>query len=323
MQDEIYYTNNNTTYKNMYDEKNYLVVYPGNSINYRYEIIERIGKGSFSKVYRAIDHKKNKYVAMKIIRHEPRFHKQVKTEIEIFKKLHKLYKNNSNIIHLYKSFIYNGDVFMCFELYGINMYKYYMKNNITDNCVKKISYEVASGIHFLHSHEIIHMDLKPENILVGHSGAKIIDLGSSIINKTKIFKHYIQSRYYRAPEVVFKIEITYAIDIWSYGCILYELIEKTPLIPAKTHNELALYYNHIIGPPPAYIRDMHKSKNYCLSHNVCMKSDKLLDAGTFSWVNCDFELKDIKDIIFNCCLLWDHTKRCSAENILKHSYFDT
>lgn len=323
MQDEIYYTNNNTMFKNMYDEKNYLIVHRGDSINYRYEIIDRIGKGSFSKVYRAIDHKKNRSVAMKIIRHEPRFHKQVKTEIDIFNKLHKKKATSPNLIHLFKSFIHDGDVFMSFELYGVNMYKYYMKNNITDDCVKKFSYEIASGIHFLHSHEIIHMDLKPENILVGHSGAKIIDLGSSIINKKNVFKDYIQSRYYRAPEVVFKIEITPAIDIWSYGCILYELIEKTPLIPAKTHNELVVYYNHIAGYPPAYMTDVRKNKNYSLSDIVCMKSGKLLGAGTFSWVNCDYDLEDIKDIIFNCCLLWDHTKRCSAENILKHSYFDT
>jgi serine/threonine protein kinase len=78
---------------------------------------------------------------------------------------------------------------------------------------------------------IIHCDLKPENIMireVGKSGIKIIDFGSSCMAGQSMYK-YIQSRYYRAPEVLLELPYGTPIDIWSAGCILAELYTGSPL----------------------------------------------------------------------------------------------
>ena len=78
---------------------------------------------------------------------------------------------------------------------------------------------------------IIHCDLKPENILLRHpkrSGVKIIDFGSSCKSNKRMYS-YIQSRFYRAPEIILGLPYTAAIDIWSLGCILVEMHTGEPL----------------------------------------------------------------------------------------------
>lgn len=87
--------------------------------------------------------------------------------------------------------------------------------------------------------EIIHCDLKPENILLkeeNKSGIKIIDFGSSTFIDEKVYT-YIQSRFYRAPEIMFGIPYTPAIDMWSLGCIIAELYIGYPLFPGESEND--------------------------------------------------------------------------------------
>lgn len=88
-------------------------------------------------------------------------------------------------------------------------------------------------------HKIVHCDLKPENILLCHpnkSGIKVIDFGSGTYEKEQYYT-YIQSRYYRAPEVILGVRYSPAIDMWSMGCILYELFTGTPLFTGEDEHE--------------------------------------------------------------------------------------
>jgi dual specificity tyrosine-phosphorylation-regulated kinase 2/3/4 len=88
--------------------------------------------------------------------------------------------------------------------------------------IRRISIQILQGLLFLKRQNIIHCDLKPENILLkqeNKSGIKIIDLGSGCFEDEQIYT-YIQSRFYRAPEIILGITYTSAIDIWSMGCIL-------------------------------------------------------------------------------------------------------
>jgi dual specificity tyrosine-phosphorylation-regulated kinase 2/3/4 len=91
--------------------------------------------------------------------------------------------------------------------------------------LKKICYQILETLEFLHQHRIIHCDLKPENILLKYNertSVKIIDFGSSCFEDKKIY-NYIQSRYYRAPEVILGCDYGIEIDLWSFGCIVVEL----------------------------------------------------------------------------------------------------
>jgi dual specificity tyrosine-phosphorylation-regulated kinase 2/3/4 len=81
----------------------------------------------------------------------------------------------------------------------------------------------------------VHCDLKPENILLkeyNKSGIKMIDFGSSCFEQETLYT-YIQSRYYRAPEITLGLPYSHQIDIWSAGCILAELTTGVPLFPGE------------------------------------------------------------------------------------------
>lgn len=316
----VYYTSNNVYYENVYDKNKFLNVYNGDAIYYRYEIIEHIGRGAFGNVYKAKDHKRNLYVALKIIKQNHRFHKYAKIETDIYDIMYNSKEPySSNVIKLYKSFPYKNDVFLVFQLHGVNMLNYYKSNNITDDDMKSFSYQIASGLDFIHSHKIIHMDLKPENILIQEKKIKIIDLGSAFIKKPRLIKSYVQTRYYRAPEVIYELNLNTSMDIWSLGCILYELAEKKTLIPAKIQRDLVVYYNYICGYPPRYMFDIYNSNNYDIK-NTELCGGNNLNVDNFSWY---YENIKFKNLILNCCLQWDGKKRLTAKEIMNHEYFYT
>jgi dual specificity tyrosine-phosphorylation-regulated kinase 2/3/4 len=109
----------------------------------------------------------------------------------------------------------------------------------------------------------VHCDLKPENILlrkINKSGIKIIDFGSGCFEDQKIYT-YIQSRFYRAPEIVLGIAYNAAIDMWSFGCILYELYAGYPLFPGEDEKEHMALMMEVKGVPPrSVLRGQHEER---------------------------------------------------------------
>ena len=99
---------------------------------------------------------------------------------------------------------------------------------------------------------IIHCDLKPENILLRNankSGLKIIDFGTGCFEGSQLYK-YVQSRYYRAPEIILGVDYSCAIDMWSLGCILGELFLGFPLFPGEDEAEQLALIVEYLGTPP-------------------------------------------------------------------------
>jgi len=81
------------------------------------------------------------------------------------------------------------------------------------------------------------------------SGIKIIDFGSSCFKERRIYT-YIQSRFYRSPEVILGLEYTCAIDMWSLGCILFEMYTGDPLFPGESEQEQMQLIMEIKKMPP-------------------------------------------------------------------------
>ena len=88
----------------------------------------------------------------------------------------------------------------------------------------------------------------------------MIDFGSSCFNCKTGFT-YVQSRYYRAPEILMGLPYTQAVDMWSFGCIMAELLTGRPLFPALDENELLEFILLIIGQPPQYMIDRAKKRS--------------------------------------------------------------
>lgn len=111
--------------------------------------------------------------------------------------------------------------------------------------------------------QIIHCDLKPENILLkepNKSGIKIIDFGSSTFMDERVYT-YIQSRFYRAPEIMLGIPYNCSIDMWSFGCIMAELYIGYPIFPGDSENDQMSRIIEMVGIPGADLLSMSGRKD--------------------------------------------------------------
>lgn len=128
--------------------------------------------------------------------------------------------------------------------------------------VKHFVKQVFNGLHYMHTKNISHRDLKPENILIKmppmsqqydplKTELKIADLGAAkVLNPNGLNTPYVVSRYYRAPELIMgSNKYDCSIDIWSTGCILFELITRTPLFPGDAEGLQILEQAQIKGMP--------------------------------------------------------------------------
>lgn len=132
--------------------------------------------------------------------------------------------------------MYRNHQCLVFEMLSLNLYEL-LKNTqfggVSLNLIRKFAKQVLEALSFLARNDVdvIHCDLKPENILLRHpkkSAVKVIDFGSSCRSNRRMYS-YIQSRFYRSPEVMLGLPYTVAIDMWSLGCILAEMHTGEPL----------------------------------------------------------------------------------------------
>lgn len=139
-------------------------------------------------------------------------------------------------VRLITHFMYRNHQCLVFEMLSLNLYEL-LKNTqfggVSLNLIRKFAKQVLRSLSFLARKDVdvIHCDLKPENILLRHpkkSGIKVIDFGSSCKSNKRMYS-YIQSRFYRSPEVMLGLPYAVSIDMWSLGCILAEMHTGEPL----------------------------------------------------------------------------------------------
>jgi len=257
-----------------YDDErgDYNVVY-GDHVMFRYEVISMLGRGAFGQVLKCLDHKTKQLVAVKIIRNKKRFHKQGAVEVKILNHLknHDL-KDTQNVVRMQSYFIFRKHVCIAFEMLSINLFELIKMNNyigLPEALVRRFSRQILVSLKYTNNYGIIHCDLKPENILLtasNKSTIKTIDFGSSCFENERIYT-YIQSRFYRAPEIMLGIPYTTAIDMWSFGCIVTELLTGFPLFPGESEQDQMLRIIEVLGPPPRKILEQSSRKQVFFDEN--------------------------------------------------------
>ncbi|CUG84967.1 serine-threonine protein kinase, putative [Bodo saltans] len=246
-------------YNGGYDDRegHYVVMY-GEEVLDRYTVQEVLGKGSFGTVVRAFDSKYQEPVAMKISRSGNYFYEQGKLEVDIVLKLNNKSQLNDLVVKIRKVFIWKNHIVLVFELLSFNLYqliKCTKFNGVSLDLTRKFAYQLLQVLRQLEQHKppIIHCDLKPENVLLRdqhRSGIRVIDFGSACYYSAVPRHKYIQSRFYRSPEVILELPYNTAIDRWSLGCMLVELHVGTALFPGKTEIDQLVNFTQLLGPLP-------------------------------------------------------------------------
>ena len=224
--------------KNEDKEKNNMIIEifdPINIDSHEYKIVEEIGEGGFSKVYKVLNREDNKFYALKIIKN------QMKESLSIFENewinLSKL--DNKNIVKYYGSKKDEKKFYILMEYCdGLNLEEFleeHKKPNeenevilIKEDILFNIIKQICSGIKEIHDKNIVHRDLKPSNIFINKDNEiKIGDFGISkqlkALKRTTVTKKGAGSTSYIAPEIFKKSKYNNKSDMYSLGCIIYEL----------------------------------------------------------------------------------------------------
>ena len=242
------------------DREGHYIIFVGEEILHRYTVQEVLGKGSFGTVARCYDAKRQEVVALKITRSGTSFRNQAKQEIDIIVKLNSTPALNDVVARILKAFDWKGHLVLAFELYSYNLYQLLQCTNfhgVSLDLTRKFAWQILQVLQGLQNMDppIIHCDLKPENVLLKHnnrSGVRVIDFGSACYETRRYFK-YIQSRFYRAPEVILHLEYGTAIDRWSLGVMLVELHCGLPLFDGRTEASQLQRFEGLLGPLPQYM----------------------------------------------------------------------
>ena len=313
------------------DEEGDYIIINGTHLNYRYEILECLGKGSFGEAIKCYDHKNKDLVCIKIINSQQKFQSQAMTEIKILSLIASSDINNdSNNVKFYNYFRFRNHICLVFELLGKNLYEYLQLNNFVGldiYLIKNYTMQILFSLLFLRNMGIIHCDLKPENILLFPNNVaqvKVIDFGSSCLESERIY-FYIQSRFYRAPEVIFDLGYNYEIDIWSLGCILYELYYGEPLFPGINEVEQIYLIMEKIGFPPKYIIEHSPKQTLFFDENLMPY--KMIDEDGNYIIPGGKKIKNIMkdapktfvDFIIKC-LKWNPFERITPDKALMHPF---
>lgn len=120
------------------------------------------------------------------------------------------------------------------------------------SCWQYFLYQLLRGLKYIHSANVLHRDLKPSNLLLdSNCDLKICDFGlARTTAETDFMTEYVVTRWYRAPELLLNCsEYTTAIDIWSVGCILMEILRREPLFPGKDYVQQLKLITELVGSP--------------------------------------------------------------------------
>ncbi|XP_011153409.1 serine/threonine-protein kinase minibrain isoform X2 [Harpegnathos saltator] len=259
-------------YNDGWDDDNHdYIIKNGEKFLDRYEIDSLIGKGSFGQVVKAFDHEEQTQVAIKIIKNKKPFLNQAQIEVRLLEMMNRADTDNKYyIVKLKRHFMWRNHLCLVFELLSYNLYDLLRNTNfrgVSLNLTRKFAQQLCTALLFLSTPElnIIHCDLKPENILLCNpkrSAIKIVDFGSSCQLGQRIYQ-YIQSRFYRSPEVLLGIPYDLAIDMWSLGCILVEMHTGEPLFSGANEVDQMNKIVEVLGMPPKHILDQaHKARKY-------------------------------------------------------------
>ncbi|KAM9294316.1 MAPK/MAK/MRK overlapping kinase [Gastrophryne carolinensis] len=283
----------------------------------RYKIITKIGEGTFSEVVKAQSLKDGNYYACKKMKQHFKSIEQVNNlrEIQALRRL----SPHPNILTLHEVLFdkKSGCLALICELMDMNIYELIRERRqpLPENKIRSYMYQLCKSLEHIHRNGIFHRDVKPENILLKHDHLKLADFGScrSVFSKQP-YTEYISTRWYRAPECLLTDgHYTYKMDIWSAGCVFYEICSLNPLFPGLNELDQISRIHDVLGTPsPAVLRKFKQSR--AMSFDFPSKKG--------SGIGRMLPSLTPESAALLCAMLeYDPDERLSASQALQHFYF--
>ncbi|NXL60779.1 MOK kinase, partial [Chordeiles acutipennis] len=282
-----------------------------------YKPVGKLGEGTFSYVLKTLSLRDGKYYACKCIKQHFESMEQVNNLREI-RALRRL-SPHPNILMLHEVVFDKkaGSLSLICELMDMNIYELIkgMRKPLPEKKIKNYMYQLCTSLDYIHRNGIFHRDVKPENILIKQNTLKLGDFGScrSIYSKQP-HTEYVSTRWYRAPECLLTNGYySYKMDMWSAGCVFYEMASFQPLFPGSNELDQISKIHDVIGTPA------NKTLN------------KLKQSGTAIFYFPFKKGKGIPPFVHNlspkgisllyAMIKYDPDERISAHQALQHLYF--
>lgn len=285
---------------------------------HKYRLISKKGEGTFSEVLKAQSVKNGQYFAIKCMKNHFQSIEQVNNlrEIQALKRLNP----HGNIVRLQEVLFdkATGRLALVFELMDMNMYELIRgrKTYLSERRLKSYTYQMMKAIDHMHKSGIFHRDIKPENILLCDDKLKVADFGScrGIFSKPP-YTEYISTRWYRAPECLLTDGwYDYKMDIWSVGCVFFEIISLFPLFPGTNELDQIERIHNVTGSPSSELLDRFKKYSSHLKFDFPPKEA----AGIGPKIpHCSKPCVDLIEEL----LTYNPDQRPTARQSLQHLYF--
>lgn len=286
--------------------------------------IRPIGRGAYGIVCAAVNSETREEVAIKKIGNAFDNIIDARRTLREIKLLRHMEHENviaiKDIIRPPKKDTFN-DVYIVYELMDTDLHQIIRSDQqLTDDHCQYFLYQLLRGLKYVHSASVLHRDLKPSNLLLNAScDLKIGDFGlARTTSETDFMTEYVVTRWYRAPELLLNCtEYTAAIDIWSVGCILGEIMTGEPLFPGKDYVHQLRLITELIGSPDdaslgflrsdnarRYVRQLPRCRKQQFATRFPNKSSGAVD-------------------LLEKMLVFDPNKRITVEEALRHPYLQS
>ncbi|KAK9664087.1 hypothetical protein RND81_14G018900 [Saponaria officinalis] len=282
--------------------------------------IKPIGLGAFGIVCSVLNTETNERVAIKKIPHvfdHVLDAKRILREIKILRHF-----DHENIIAIKDvipppSFNEFSDVYFATELMDTDLHQIIQSNQTLSECHNQyFLYQILRGLKYIHSANVIHRDLKPSNLLLNaNTDLKICDFGLARPASEDEMTNYVVTRWYRAPELLlYSSDYTSAIDIWSVGCILMELMLRKPLFPGNDRDHQMRLMTELLGTPTeSDLQNFHNDGGKRYIRQLPPKPRQPL-------IQHFPQLNPLAIDLVEKMLTFDPTRRITVEEALAHPY---
>jgi len=302
------------------------------NVGTQYQVLDVVGEGAYGIVCSAVHRPSGRKVAIKKIApfDHSMFCLRTLRELKLLKFLSEagVSENIISILDIIKppSLEAFKEVYLIQELMETDMHRVIRTQDLSDDHAQYFIYQTLRALKALHSADVIHRDLKPSNLLLNaNCDLKVCDFGLARSVKTAepsgtetgFMTEYVATRWYRAPEIMLTFkQYTKAIDVWSVGCILAEMLSGKPLFPGRDyHHQLTLILD-VLGTPTLdefYAITTRRSRDYIRALPFRKRRSFATLFPNASALAVDFLTKT---------LTFDPKKRSTVEEALAHPYLE-